>query len=142
MQDGKGNMARKRPSRVDKLTDRAIKKLNPSPEKPVTPAQAEAFLDEYDKGRAQHLGGELKAKVITSFLGRFPEANRQSFEVALNALHRVPNFSRFRTKAMVLLMTVYQNGLVDGKAGKTFDIEQEIMKFSKEIQAAEIARSS
>jgi hypothetical protein len=118
-------MARSRAQKIAKLARRTFG------ERKITEQEAEQLFQKYAVGLNQQFRGEVKAGIIDKFLAELPEEARTDFESSLRDLHRYSNFGRFRARALMLLMTAYQNGSVSGKA---FDVEGLIQGVVGEIE--------
>jgi hypothetical protein len=114
-------------SRVQKIARLARKTFG---ERKITEQEADQLFEKYGVGQTQQLRGEIIAGTVEKFLAELPEPVRADLESSLRGLHKYSNFRRFRVRALVLLMTTYQNGSVSGKA---FDVEGLVKAVAAEV---------
>jgi hypothetical protein len=58
---------------------------------------------------------------------------RESVEESTKRLFQLDDYTRFRRRALINLVTMYQNGLIDGAKGVTLDIKKMIDTSSKKV---------
>jgi hypothetical protein len=97
----------------------------------ITEQEADELFQKYAVGLSQQLRGEIIAGTIEKFLSELPNNVRTSLESGLRDLHGHSTFSRFRKRALVLLMTAYYNGSISEKA---FDVEGLIKEIAAGVQ--------
>jgi hypothetical protein len=86
--------------------------------------QIDKLVQDWAVGFSQDLEGQAAKQFVEEYLNCHTKETRKQIEQAVEVLHSLNDFARFRRKMIGMFATVYANGVNDGRAGTDFDFEK------------------
>jgi len=107
-----------------KVARRVRNKVGPGQTPDQESNQIDKLVHDWSVGFSQDLQGQATSQFIEEFLDCFAEETRKEIEKAVETLHSLEDFARFRRKMIAMFAAVYANGVHDGRQGTDFDLEK------------------
>jgi hypothetical protein len=107
-----------------KVATRIRNKVKPGQTPDQESDQINKLIRDWVVGFSQGLQGQATSQFIEEFLDCFAEETRKEIENAVETLHSIKDFDRFRKKMIAMFASVYANGVHDGREGTEFDYEK------------------
>lgn len=111
-------------SELEKVADRIRRRVKPGQTPDQESNQIERLVDAWSVGFSQDLQGQATKQLVEDFLDCFAEETRIEIEQAVETLHSLEDFDRFRRKMIATFAAVYANGVLNGREGTDFDFEK------------------
>ena len=111
-------------SELEKVADRIRRRVKPGQTPDQESNQIERLVEAWSVGFSQDLQGQATKQLVEDFLDCFAEETRIEIEQAVETLHSLEDFDRFRRKVIAMFAAVYANGVLKGREGTDFDFEK------------------
>ena len=97
--------------------------------------EAEKIIANYMDGHSQDVRGKIASEVIEKFLETLEPEAREAVEETTRTLFQLRDYTRFRRKAILHLISIYEAGLENGAHGVTLDIEKMFDEAADKVEA-------
>ncbi|MFZ3215516.1 MAG: hypothetical protein WA192_05585 [Candidatus Acidiferrales bacterium] len=107
-----------------KVAARIRRKLSPGQTPDQESSQIDKLVQDWAVGFSQELRGEATNQFIEEYLNYHDDETRAEIEYAVQVLHSLKDFGRFRRKMIAMFAAVYANGVLHEREGTDFDFEK------------------